>query len=298
LKGACDAKPDSPKPAANCVSGVTKEQFEKLINALKPDLSSAEKRNLAQNYGRLLVFADTARALGLENDPRVQEMLSFYKDQILAQAVNQHYTQEYAHPSDQQIEAYYNQNKKKYLEATLQRIIIPKKTGSGDKPSDTEDKAYVGEIRQKWLAGGDPSKLQNDAMQHAGVKQPSPDVNVGARKPGSLPVQHETVFELKAGEVSQPYNDPSASYLYKVVSIREIPLAEVKDAIAHQLSQQMTKDKMESIASSVTPELNETYFGPPPQMSPPGAALPPGGPAASQAVPPAQAPQQSEAPPK
>ena len=143
-----------------------------------------------------------------------------------------------------------------------------------------------------------PEKLQNDAMQHAGVKQPSPDVNVGARKPGSLPVQHETVFELKAGEVSQPYNDPSASYLYKVVSIREIPLAEVKDAIAHQLSQQMTKDKMESIASSVTPELNETYFGPPPQMSPPGAALPPGGPAASQAVPPAQAPQQSEAPPK
>lgn len=298
LKGACEAKPDGPKPAPGCVSSVTKEQFEKLTNALKPDLSADEKRNLAQNYGRLLVFADTARALGLENDPKVQEMFNFYKDQILAQAVNQHYSQEYAHPSDQQIEQYYNQNKKKYLEATLQRIIVPKKTGTTDTPSETEGNAYVEQVREKWVAGGDPAKLQTEAMEHAGVKQAGPDVNVGARRPGTLPVQHETVFQLKAGEVSQAYNDPSASYLYKVVSIREIPLAEVRDTIGRQLSQQMIKDKMESIASSVTPELNETYFGPPPQMSPPGAATRPEGAAAPQAAPPAQAQQQNQAPPK
>jgi len=299
LKGACDPKAGSPAPAANCVSSVTKEQFEKLTNALKPDITPDEKRNLAQNYGKLLVFADTARALGLENDPKVREMFKFYQDQILAQAVNQHYAQEYAHPSDQQIEDYYKQNSSKYLEATLQRIVVPRITAATDKPkpSEADEKAYIEQVRNQWVGGGDPAKLQAEAMAHAGVKTPAPDVNVGARRPGSLPVQHEAVFDLKAGEISQPYSDPSSFYLYKVVSVRQIPLSEVKDAIARQLSQQMIRDKMESIANSVTPELNETYFGPAPQGPPLGAMGRPGSPASQGARPP-QAPPPSQAPPK
>lgn len=299
LKGVCDPKAGTPAPAANCVSSVTKEQFEKLTNALKPDITPDEKRILAQNYGKLLVFADAARALGLENDPKVRELLNFYQDQILAQAVSQHYTQEYAHPSDQQVEDYYKQNSKKYQEVTLQRIVVPRITGATDKPkpSEADEKVYVEQIREKWVGGGDPAKLQAEAMEHAGAKAPAPSVDLGTRRPGSLPVQHEAVFDLKASEISQPYSDPSSFYLYKVVSAREIPLSEVKDSIARQLSQQMMRDKMESIANSVTPELNETYFGPPPQGPPPGAMGRPGGPV-SQGVRQPPAPPQSQAPPK
>ena len=271
LKGACEAKPGNPAPAATCVSAVTKAQFEKLVTALKPDITSDEKRNLAQNYGKLLVFTDVARALGLENDPKVQQVMSFYTDQILAQAVNQHYAQEYAHPTDQQIEDYYKQNSGKYSEATLQRVIIPRSTGGTDKPkpSEAEEKAYADQIRQKWVAGGDPAKLQAEAMEHAGIKAPAPDVNLGAKHPGSLPAQHESAFGLKPDEVSQLFSDPSAFYLYKMVSVKETPLTEVKESIAKTLTQQLVREKMESIANSVTPALNDTYFGPPPAVGPP-----------------------------
>ena len=51
---------------------------------------------------------------------------------------------------------------------------------------------------------------------------------MGARRPGSLPEAHEGVFELKAGEVSPVYSDPAALYIYKVVSVRQVPLSEVK----------------------------------------------------------------------
>jgi hypothetical protein len=296
LPGACDAKAGSPKPGAGCVSTVSKAQFEKLTTALKPDLTPEQKRNFAQHYATLLVFSNAGRALGLENDPRYQMILQFAANQILVDVVRDHFTNEYAHPSDQQIDDYYKQNIKKYTEAKLQRVIVPHAQVAADKPkpSEADEQKYADEVRQKWVAGGDPAKLQADAFEHAGIKATAPDVAFGDKRPGSLPPGQDGVFELKAGDVSPAYADPSAFYIYKVVSVRQVPVAEVKDSIAKTLSQQELKDKMESINSSVTPVLNETYFGPAAPPAPPAGAM--GGPGLPGAPP--QPPPPSQAPPK
>ncbi len=200
LKGACVSN-----PPAGCVSSLTREQFEQLTNALQPadkgPVPPDVKRKFAAQYAKLLTFADAARALGLENDPKVQQIFAFARNQILAESLNQHYMEEYAHPTDQQIQEYYDQNSKKYLEATLLRIIIPKAQATADKPkpSDADEQAYAEKIRQRWIAGEDPTKLQKEAMEHSGISTPPPDVNVGARRPGSLPEAHEAVFEFEAG---------------------------------------------------------------------------------------------------
>ena len=55
--------------------------------------------------------------------------------------------EEYSHPTDQQIQEYYDQNKKKYMEATLQRIIIPMQQEAADKPKPDRAK------RRKSLRG-------------------------------------------------------------------------------------------------------------------------------------------------
>ena len=99
-------------------------------------------------------------------------------------------------------------------------------------------------------------------------------------------MNQEGVFQLKAGEISQPYTDPAALYLYKAVTVREIPLGEVRDSIVKTLQQQQLQDKMEAVGKSATPDLNGEYFGPPPAATPaapgarPGAvgAPPPGNP--------------------
>src|SRR5450755_1405299 len=133
LKGGCEPIGDI-TPAKDCVSTVTRSQFEKITNALQPDMAAEAKRGFAANYGRLLVFSDAARALHLENDPNVLHIIQFVSQQVLAEGLKRHYTEQFAHPSDQQVQDYYNQNGSKYLEVTLQRIIIPNSPGTGDKP--------------------------------------------------------------------------------------------------------------------------------------------------------------------
>ncbi len=309
LKGACQPKAGTTTPPAGCVSSLTRAQFEKLLAALtppdKPPAPPDVKRNFAAQYARLLTFANAARALGLENDPKVLEIFQFSKNQIMAEALNQHITEEYSHPSDAQIETYYKENARKYVEATLLRIIIPRNAGSGDKPKSTEaeEKAYAEQIRQRWVAGEDPEKLQKEASEHAGATAPAANINMGVRRPGTLPEAQESVFDLKAGEISQPYADPAAFYIYKIVSVREVPLSEAKTQISQTLSRQMIVDHVQQVQSSVTPVLNDAYFGPEkppgaptriiqPRSSPPGAGMSPGAGA------PPPPPQNSQAPPK
>lgn len=278
LKGACQPI-GGVQPAKDCVSSVTREQFEKVTHALQPDMPAESKRNFANNYGKLLVFADMARALHLEDDPTVKVLLQFVTQQVLADGVRRHYTEEYAHPSDQQIQTYYDKNSAKYAEVTLERIIIPRAPAAEDKPkpSEAEWTAAAEKLRQEWVAGGDPVKLQHAAFEGAGVTASgTPEISLGARRPGGLPVDQESVFQLKAGEVSQVYTDPAAGYVYKVVSTRQIPLSEEKDSIIKTLQKQDLQDKLEEISKSATPELNEEYFGPAPAPAAQGPAGHPG----------------------
>jgi hypothetical protein len=268
LKNVCQPKAGATTPPAGCVSSLTREQFEKMTKALqqpdKPPMPPDVMRNFASQYSKLLVFADAARELGLENDPRFRQILQFATNQILTDALNQHIIQEASHVSDQQIEDYYKQNPKKYVEATLLRIIVPRTAASGDKPkpSDAEEQAYADKIRERWVAGEDPVKLEKEAMEHAGLTTAPPDVNVGARRPGTLPEAHEPVFDLKPGEVSPVFSDPGSLYIYKLVSLRQVSLSDVKATISSTLQRQMITDKIQQIQSSATIVLNEAYFGP------------------------------------
>jgi hypothetical protein len=292
LKGACQPASGASAPPPGCVSGMTREQFEKLVHALtppdRPAMPVDMMRNFATQYSKLLFFAEAARQMGLENDPKVQEIMQFAHNQILREALNQHVTEEYSHPSDQQIEDYYNQNRKKYLEATLQRIIIPRNQGNApekSKPSEADEKAYADQIQKRWVAGEDPEKLEKETTEHAGITTPPASIAVGTRRPGMLPEAHESVFDLKSGEISVVFADPASFYVYKVVSVREIPLSEAKASISTTLQRQLVADKIQEIQNAVTPVLNDTYFGPEkpqappmPRTMPPRRNAPPGAP--------------------
>ena len=97
---------------------------------------------------------------------------------------------------------------------------------------------------------------------------------------------------MKAGTVSQVYSDPAAFYIYKAVSERQVPLSEVKTQITQTLQREMFNDKLQEIQASVTPELNDAYFGPETAQQPitPGIIRParPGPPGAGAPPPPAQ----------
>jgi hypothetical protein len=259
LTGACKDGTQS-----GCVTAVNREQFEQMANSVKPGMTTDARRNFAVQYGKILAFSDQARALGLQNEPRFKEILKFVTDQLLTESLNEHYSTEYANQSDQKIEDYYKQNIDKYREADLQRIIIPSQPAATEiaKPTEAEQKAYVDKLRQQWVAGGDPATLQKEAFTRMGLNGSAPDVNLKNSSPGMMASEQSSVFGMKPGEISQPFVDNGAAYLYKMVSEHVKPLSDVKPQISKTLHDQMMREKIQELTDSVKPELNEAYFGP------------------------------------
>jgi hypothetical protein len=247
-----------------CLTDVSREQFEQMANAIKPGMTTDARRNFGIQYGKILGFSDQARALGLQNEPRFKLILQYATDQILTESLNEHYSNEFANQSDQKIEEYYKQNLGKYREADLQRIIIPTQPAAADitKPTEAEQKAYIDKLRQQWVAGADPANLQKEAFARMGLTGSAPDINLKSHTPGMIPPDQASVFDMKPGDISQPFTDTGAAYLYKMVSQHEKPLSDVKAQISKTLHDQMMRDKIQELTESVKPELNEAYFGP------------------------------------
>ena len=266
LKGACESRPGAAAPPPGCVSSLTRAQFEKLITSLTPPnrpLSPEKRRTFATQYAKLLTFADAARAMGLENDSRVQQIFDFAKNQILTEALNQKITDEYSHPTDQQIADYYTQNSKKYRRsrwsASSSRAIAPAIQIS---PSRLRPKRRL--MPRRSGSGGLQAKIRTSCRRKRLSTRARPVSRLqpmGARRAGSLPDAHESVFDLKSGEVSPLFSDPASFYLYKVVSVRQVPLSDAQASIRTTLQRQMVADQIQQIQKSVTPVLNEAYFG-------------------------------------
>ena len=175
LEGACKAG-----AASGCITSVSREQFEQMANSIKPSMTMDARRNFAIQYGKILAFADQARALGLENDQRFKDILQYVKDQLLVEALNQYWSDQYTNQPDAKIEEYYKQNSQKFLEANFQRVIIPSQPAAAEvkKPTEEEEKAYVEKVRQQWVAGADPETLQKEALSRMGLNGSVPDINL------------------------------------------------------------------------------------------------------------------------
>lgn len=291
LDGACKTG------AANgCVTSVSRQDFEEIANAVKPGMTTDARRNFAATYAKIIAFSDYGRAIGLENDQRFKDILKYVKDQLLVEALNQYWSDQYANQPDSKIEEYYKANSRKFLQGNFQRIIIPNQPAAAEvkKPTDEEQKAYVAKLREQWAAGADPATLQKEALSRMGLNGSVPDVNLKDETPGMFPEAHQSIFDMKPGEISQPFSDAGASYLYKLVSESEKPLSEVKAQIARTLHDQMMRDKIQELQESVKPTLNEAYFGPEkkPEQPQVGAAPQQSGDASAQANAPKAAPPQ------
>lgn len=262
----------------NCKTVITRAQFEKLANALNPDMPANTKRQLAEVYPRLLLFAQKARELGLNKDPQFQEMLQFTTMQLLAQSLTRDLQKRTGNIPEAEITKYYQDNPEKFQEIELLRIFIPKakqnipEAGAAAPPKaeTAADQAAMKTVAEKIhaeaVSGTDFQKLQQEAFDAAAIKSQSPSVNLGKITREGLPTNHQQVFDLQAGQVSPLLDDPGGFYIYKVVSKQLVPLDQARGEIHNFLQQQAFRKQMDAMIGSVKPELNEAYFaGPAPR---------------------------------
>ena len=103
-------------------------------------------------------------------------------------------------------------------------------------------------LRARAAAGEDPTKLQQEANDFAGNKTKVTNVKVENMRKTNIPPTDAAIFDLKAGEVSPVFSDPTGYRIYKVTEIKDLPLASVHEEIARALQGQNMKNAFDSLA--------------------------------------------------
>jgi hypothetical protein len=263
IKGVCPAgTPTTP----DCQTVVTRAQFESLINALNPEMPPETRERFAQNYGRLLVVAAEAKKAGVDKLPGTDQLYEFSNMQVLAQQYGKKLQDEAAKVPEGEIETYYREHQKDYDMVQLERVIVPRHRNDPKSttpaPTEAQEKAYADKIRQRWVAGEDPTKLQQETYKHESLDAPPPAIAVGERRRNGLPATQQAVFDLKTGDISQPFADPAAFFIYKVTKRESKSLADVRDEIKKTLTGERLQKSMEKVTTSAEAMLNQTYFAP------------------------------------
>jgi hypothetical protein len=291
IGGICKGKVPA-TPSAECKTVITRADFEKLVDALDPQMPTARRRQLADAYSRMLVMTDIAEQRGIQNAPEAQQFLHFAHMQALMQLLGREIQKEAAKVPPAETEKYFNEHAQQYEQANFQRIFIPKSPAGGEKPADEKTLAAEGEkIRAAAAAGGDFEKLQKQAYDDLGLKTPPPSTDARSQRRESVPTSQAKAFDLQPGQISEVMNEPGGLYILKLESKKKLTLAEVTPEINSVLEKQRMKDAVDKLTSNINSELNEAYFGAP---AGPGA-MPAGQPGAGA---PARRPPATPAPPK
>jgi hypothetical protein len=288
IQGLCDNPPADKTKASDCKTVITRAEFEKLVDALAPNMAPPARRQLATRYAMGLVMAHEAHKMGLDQGPRFEELLRIARVQVASQQLGHALQEKATQVPDKDIEDYYRNNSAAYDEVSLERILIPKARqtpppATKAKLSDAEAKKREqdGEaamktkaeaLRVRAAAGESFSKLQDEAYLFAGLKTKPPSPTLGRVRRGNLPPSHIAVMDLKPGTVSALISDPSGFFIYKMGEKGTVPLSTVREEIRGTLQAKRMQDSMQTIQQSATPELNEKYFG-----ATPGSPLVPGG---------------------
>jgi PPIC-type PPIASE domain len=261
IDGLCNGKvPET--PSADCKTVITRADFEKLVNAIDPQMPAPRRQQLADAYSRMLIMSDIAEQRGLANSPESQQVLHFTRMQALMQLLGRQVQKEAANVPAAETEKYYNEHAQQFEQAEFQRLFIPKTPPCGEKPPDEKTLAAEGEkIRAAAAAGGDFEKLQKQAYDDLGIKTPPPPTAAGTLRRESIPSSQAKVFDLQPGQVSEVLNEPGGLYIFKLQSKKKLTLAEVTPEINRVLEQERMREAVDKLTKNVKPELNQAYFG-------------------------------------
>ncbi len=308
LKGFCA---DATQQGDACKTVISRAQFEKLAESLQPGMSPAVRRQLATAYSRMLRMSTAAEKRGLDKAPKFEEKMNFARMQVLSGELSSALQEDSRNVTDGDIDDYYKKNESSYEQATFARIFVPRTkqivnpvirpkagTKAGAKastkasttartnqpPTEAQKKAseeamtkLAAGLRSRAAKGEDADTLQKEAYAAAGLPGNAPSTKMEKVRRTTLPANHQTVMDLKPGEVSEVISDPnSGHYIYKLVSKETLSVDTVKAEIRSTISSQRYRDSMQGFQGNV--DLNDAYFGPTrnPAMPPlPRGAKPP-----------------------
>jgi hypothetical protein len=259
-----------------CKTVITRSQFEKLTEALQPGMPLPLRLKVANAYARNLRMSAAAEKRGLDQTPAFEEEMRYGRMQLLAQDLDRALRAEANNISVGDLAEYYKQNEASFERATMARIFVPHSKQLAPGTSDEAQKnaaadamtKVAADLRARAVDGEDPDKLQIEAYAAAGIERTTADTKLEKVRRAALPLQHESVMDLKPGEVSEVFSDPAgAHFIYKMISKETLTLEEAKMEIRTAISTQRYRDSMKGFQGDVA--FSDAYFNPPGKSIPP-----------------------------
>ena len=122
------------------------------------------------------------------------------------------------------------------------------------------------DLRTHALQGEDFDKLQIEAYAEAGIVRTEADTKMTKVRRTTLPPPHESVMDLKPGEVSEVFSDPAgAHFIYKMIGKETLALDDAKTEIRTAIATQRYRDSVKGFQADVV--FSDAYFNPPGQLT-------------------------------
>jgi hypothetical protein len=286
ISGLCDNPPTDKAAASNCKTVINRDEFEKLVDAVQPNMTERARREFAARYADALVMAKRAEQAGMDKGANIEEQMKVARIQILSQEVKKAIQREASQISETDINAYYLDHTSSFEEAEMERIYVPnvqdspapsdKTVNDADKQKRLERtgqfmKEVAAKLHARAIAGEDFNILQADAYRSAEIKTTA-SPSTGKIRRISLPRSQVWVMDLKPGEVSSVIEAPNGYFIYKIKTKETLSLERAREEIKGVLRSRRVQDLTRAIEESATLTLNDIYFQP--QRTPQGVNRP------------------------
>ncbi len=262
LEGYCEPA-SHPKP---CRTEISRSEFEELAEAASANEGPA-KSQFAAFYSKFTLLAREAEKRGMDKNPVFRRKLAISRLQLLGQVLIQDLQAKSEEFASGELEKFFQDNPAKFEQAELLRIHIPWTKFSGPlnsvqqpvNESAPEMKALAASTLARARAGADFEALEKEVLGTANLNEESA-VNLGKMARNHLRRSHQTVFDLKPGEISPLFEEHADGYyIYKMGARQTPPFDSVKADVAAIYAKQRLDAWIDNITTGVT--LNEQYFG-------------------------------------
>lgn len=249
-----------------CETEVSRQEFESLINAVDFEgqlIQPAARKRFAETYADLLVFERAARNDGLSDTSQFKEILRWLSLRTMADMYYHMVQEKNAVPTQDEIDGYYKKHLSSFESVRLTRILIPRDDYAMQDNGEFDRKAQVAanKARERAVRGENPDEIQKDVYAALGLTSVPPTDMGTKRREDFLPSEADDVFRLVPGEVSQIEKEPRGYVIYKVVSKITPTVAQIRNEISKQLTEEQTRAAIQAVRDSAKIDFNIQYFG-------------------------------------
>lgn len=274
VQGLCEKPAGSSATPSDCKTVITRAQFERVVSVIQPNMPKAAQKQFAGRYVAALMLAEKAHEAGLDQGPAFDEQMYLSRLQVLARLAGEQLQKDAAKVSDSEVEDYYRQHAAEFRIITYDRIYVPKQkqvdTSGPDaakksQESQSEMKDEADKLRTRAAAGEDFPKLEQEAYDFAGMKVKPPGTHFPNVKKANLQPTDASVFDLKAGEVSQVVDTPQGFMIFKVLGFEDQQLPAAREEVARRLQGEKLKEASDSLQKNAAENTtyDDAYFATP-----------------------------------